>query len=190
MSKWKKAQMSLEMIIGLVILLVLAAVVITLFTNVFGGGVQQGEDIQSRSQVQQQCQSLCSGWQNAEGQTNTLSAAFRYCTETFQFDTDGNDIVAGETTEQGYNSYCQDSMHCFNLQGTACTRGQTTLDANQCAELVRDYYDIVEDSISTTDEIDDRMNTLVDETSGSCDLTTLTGPTGNDLTTWVDDWRP
>ncbi len=98
----RTGQKSLEMIIGLVILLVVAAVVISMFLNIFQEP-EVGQQAVERQQIEQQCSSLCQGWKEAS-QENALSAAIDYCTETFTFDANDDGSTSGRVGE-GYNTY-------------------------------------------------------------------------------------
>lgn len=131
----RKGQKSLEMIIGLVILLVVAAVVISMFLNIFQEP-QIGQQTVERQKIEQTCSSLCQDWQESSGRAS-LSAAIEYCQRTFVFDSD-DDGTTREIAGSGFNSYCENGVHCFNVQ--TCEAGFETLDYQKCRQLMCEYY--------------------------------------------------
>ena len=139
-----KGQKSLEMIIGLVILLVVAGVVISTFLSQFQDNPgSQYEGTLEKEEITRTCQQHCAEYKNSQGikaQTN----AIEYCTDTFTYDANGDGTISG-TAGRLYNSYCEDGVKCFNMH--TCEVGRTTLNAERCAEIMYEYY--------TSDEIQD-----------------------------------
>lgn len=168
-SKNKKGQMSLEMIIGLVILLVVATVVVTMFLNVFENP-SEGQSAISRNQIEQKCESSCQEWRTASG-ARADSAALSYCTQTHTFDSNGNN-KKDDLITNGYNSYCEDGVHCFNLHTCDSSgTGGRTLDAETCREILCNYFsdssNIQEDDTGAEDTDTIVRNSMQ---TGSCDL--------------------
>jgi hypothetical protein len=132
-----KGQKSLEMVIGLVILLVVAGTVISVFLNQFQGdpGGQYDTTLQ-QDRIENQCTSLCTEYKQARG-TSKQTAAIEYCTSTFQLDSDGDGTLS-EVSGRLYNSYCEDGVKCFNEH--TCEIGREILDAPKCKEIMMDYY--------------------------------------------------
>lgn len=174
-----KGQMSLEMIIGLVILLVVAGIVISLFLNVFQGQnlEQLGQDTQDMQKVEEQCNRLCSNWKESEG-TKSLSAAREYCLKTFKIDVNGDNSI-GARIGNSFNSYCESGVHCFNVQ--SCETGRQNLNYEKCRKLLCEYYTKINGdpySLGEPNNVHDHIAKLMGETSdgreyvgkGSCDL--------------------
>lgn len=132
-----KGQKSLEFVIGLVILLVVAGTVISVFLDQFENDPgDQWEGQIEEQQIQSECNSLCNQYEQRSGSAGR-SAALEYCTNRYEADlTDsGNtDEIAGGFT----NQYCEDGIHCFNVAD--CSVGRTNLDADGCEELLREHY--------------------------------------------------
>jgi len=163
----RKGQMSLEMIIGLVILLVVATVVVTMFLNVFQSP-SEGETARSRNEIMQSCESSCQQWRTSSGNI-AESAAVKYCTETYTFDANGNNKKT-DLVEQGYNSYCEDGVHCFNLHTCESSgTGGRVLNAEECKDILTDYFEGQETDVGN---IDESVRQAVGK--GSCDLEGLT----------------
>lgn len=186
--KFRKGQMSLEMIIGLVILLVVATVTVTMFLDVFES---PDFDEMGEQEIQRECESLCQDWQDASGQQARINA-INYCTETFVHDTDGSGEVRNQVEEQGYNSYCQDGVKCFNVHD--CYRdgsiGSQELDAEGCVEMMCRYYEDYSDELF--DDQDVGAETMITnyfssgesgEGIGTCNLEEIQ-EAGQTINTW------
>ena len=86
---FRKGQKSLEMIIGLVILRVVAGVVISTFLNQFQDTPgSQYEDTLQQEEISRTCQSKCSAYKNTDAGVRSQTAAIDYCTSTFNYDSD------------------------------------------------------------------------------------------------------
>ncbi|AOV94777.1 hypothetical protein AQV86_02520 [Nanohaloarchaea archaeon SG9] len=134
---FRKGQKSLEMIIGLVILLVVAGVVISTFLNQFQDNPgDQYENTLQQEEISRTCQSKCSEYKSAQG-VRGQTAAIDYCTSTFNYDADGDGTLS-ETAGRLYNSYCEDGVKCFNVH--TCEIGQEQLNAERCKEVMKNYY--------------------------------------------------
>jgi hypothetical protein len=168
----RKGQKSLEMIIGLVILLVVAGVVISTFLNQFQDNPgSQYEDTLQEEEIKRTCQSKCSTYKTASG-IRAQTAAIDYCTSTFNYDADGDGTLS-ETAGRLYNSYCEDGVKCFNLQ--TCEVGRNNLDAERCKQIMENYYTSSEVGLNSS-QAESRIaewytpNGEGDKTIGTCNL--------------------
>ena len=180
----RKGQKSLEMIIGLVILLVVASVVISMFLNIFQEP-DIGQDTVELEQVKQDCSSKCDEWKSAKD-VNSLSAAVDYCTSTYEHDFDGDGSTSG-VAGSGFNSYCEDGVQCFNVQ--TCESGFQTLDQETCRQLMCEYYtDINNDPYNITKQgnVHDHISDLVRDNVGSCGLSDLEDEAGYQIANWFN----
>jgi len=190
---FRKGQKSLEMIIGLVILLVVAGVVISTFLNQFqdNPGSQYDNTLQ-KEEISRTCQSKCSEYKSAQG-VRGQTAAIDYCTSTFNYDADGDGTLS-ETAGRLYNSYCEDGVKCFNVH--TCEIGRETLDADRCKEIMQNYYTSSEVGLSAS-EANSRIEDWYqpsgegDKTIGTCGLdkmeeTTWYSSTFEDVSTGSD----
>ena len=168
----RKGQKSLEMIIGLVILLVVAGVVISTFLNQFQDSPgNQYENTLQQEEISRTCQSKCSEYKSAQG-VRGQTAAIDYCTSTFNYDSDGDGTLS-ETAGRLYNSYCEDGVKCFNVH--TCEVGRETLDAERCRQIMQNYYTSSEVGLSSSEansRIEDwyQPNGEGDKTIGTCGL--------------------
>jgi hypothetical protein len=179
----RKGQKSLEMIIGLVILLVVAGVVISTFLNQFEDNPgNQYQDTLQKEEIKKTCQSKCSEYKSSSGGEKGKSAAIDYCTSTFSYDEDGDGILS-EAAGTLYNTYCEDGVKCFNLN--TCEIGQDTLDAERCKEIMMNYYkgELEQDEAEANQSIAEwyQPNGKKDKTIGSCGLEEV------DQVTWYSD---
>lgn len=179
----RKGQKSLEMIIGLVILLVVAAVVISMFLNIFQEP-DVGQDAVEMAEIENECESLCGNFRQAGDNPSIMT---EYCLSTFVADVTG-DGTTNERAGSGYGQYCEDGIKCFNVHD--CTIGRQTYDAEGCQEHLCDYYQRVQgDSAGEAEtRIADLFAPATDETGiGSCAMTDLTDSAGHPITTWYED---
>ncbi len=185
----RKGQMSLEMIIGLVILLVVASVVISLFLNVFEEP-DVGQQTVKKQDIKKTCGSLCTDWKKSDGRA-ALSAAIDYCQRTFQFDKNGDGNLR-QTAGSGFNSYCENGVHCFNIH--TCDSGFTRLNYEKCRELMCSFYINVNGdpySLEKEGNVHDHIASLFspenEETGvGSCGLENLEDSAGYKISTWYN----
>jgi len=167
-----KGQKSLEMIIGLVILLVVAGVVISTFLNQFEDNPgSQYDSTLEEEEISRTCQSMCSDYKETSG-TRAQTAAIEYCTTTFNFDSDGDGTLS-ETAGRLYNSYCEDGVKCFNVH--QCEIGRDVLDAQRCKEIMKNYYtsgEIGQNESEANESIAEwyQPNGEGDKTIGTCGL--------------------
>lgn len=180
----RKGQKSLEMIIGLVILLVVAAVVISMFLDIFENP-DIGQESVDRSEIEQQCSQKCEQWKDGS-QANVVD----YCTSTFAWDNNG-DGSTQDMVRQGYNSYCEDGVHCFNIH--SCQRGaRTELDPEGCMEQMCQYFlsdrGGMDDPGAATSRIQDLYSRDAEDGGyGSCDLPNAMDDAGYEINTWYHD---
>lgn len=176
----RKGQKSLEMIIGLVILLVVAGVVISTFLNQFQDNPgSQYEDTLQKEEIKRTCNTKCSTYKTASG-IRAQTAAIDYCTSTFSYDADGDGTLS-ETAGRLYNTYCEDGVKCFNIH--TCEIGRSTLDAERCKQIMMNYY--TSDKIGNSEsEAETKIGNWYqpsgegDKTVGSCRLPEV------ETTTW------
>lgn len=134
-----KGQKSLEFIIGLVILLVVAGTVISVFLGQFDEGIgDEFEGELEEQEIQRTCDSLCNEFQQREGSAGD-SAMAEYCTRTFVADVTG-DGTTSNRAGSFYNTYCEDGIKCFNVHD--CDLGFDNLNAETCMERMEDAEDI------------------------------------------------
>ena len=180
----RKGQKSLEMIIGLVILLVVASVVISMFLNIFQEP-EIGQDTVELQEIQQECQSKCQDWQNSEDESS-LSAALDYCQSTFEHDFNG-DGTTSDVAGNGFNSYCEDGVHCFNVH--TCDAGYDTLDYQLCRQLQCEYYTKINNDAfdpQAQQNVHEHIGTIYQQNVGSCDLANLQDQAGYSIATWYN----
>ncbi|MDY6789184.1 MAG: hypothetical protein SVV03_04450 [Candidatus Nanohaloarchaea archaeon] len=145
----QKGQMSLEFVVGFVILLVVAGIVIALVLTVFptaeGGEEAVAGKVLEINQIKSQCRQKCQNWKGATGKSAT-SAAIEYCIQRYNYDSN-DDGSLSQVGGQGYNSYCENGVRCFNVY--SCQNDYQKLDAEKCKELMCEYYqdpEVVEDT--------------------------------------------
>lgn len=186
-----RGQMSLEMIVGFVILLVVASVTIGLFLNVVPTG---GDDIggtgqlRSLQEIRTQCQSRCQDWKTRSGD-QALAAAIDYCTERFNYD-ENQDGSVSQTAGSGFNTYCEDGVHCFNVY--ECSKDFEDLTAEKCREIMCEYYQD-EQNVEDPSQADAGQRVYrffepgvaeTDRGAGTCGIRTVEDPTGARVNTW------
>lgn len=188
-----KGDMSLELIVKFVILLVAAAIIIAMLIDQLPGGgsdVLNQDKITDEQSIKTSCQQVCDRWKRSSG-TSSASAAVEYCTERFSYDADGDSTVSGQFAGAGHNSYCQDGVHCFNLHECRSTQTYQTLDAATCVEIMCDYYqnpEIVDTSaVDPNQRVEDFFAQDVAEDNrgaGTCNIGSATDATGSPINTW------
>jgi hypothetical protein len=125
-----KAQMSLEMIIGLLILLVVAAVIISLFMSKikeFTSMSNWQEDLDFRK-FKSDCESLCK--EGSEGQI------LQYCSGKLnKKDLNGNHRIEALPSDTSALPMCEDAIYCFHVAKCQSQDGET-IDAKACKEIL------------------------------------------------------
>ena len=166
-----KGQMSLEMIIGLLILLVVAAVVIKLFLNSTQGlGMQQYTQALQYRNFKAKCESLCTDYLGG----GNVAAAAQFCFTKLTGDSDLNrngkiDAFAAETK---LLFICEDSVYCFQVYN--CKTDTGNIEWADCRQILCNaYYDTIKDSpsISNPWEVaNTKVKNLFPNGIGSCTL--------------------
>jgi len=136
MAKAKKAQMSLEMIIGLLILLVVAVVVIRIFL----GSMKGATSINPDKELEQigfygDCENLCSDYL-ASGSKAMLA---NYCTKTISMDFNGDSMTDKIKANTKFIDICEDSIYCFQM--VECETGYGKIDWSDCRQVVCEAYE-------------------------------------------------
>ncbi len=134
----RKGQMSLEMIIGLIILLVVAAVVIKIFMDKMSGDNLSAPETLELEAFRQHCDALCTRYID----TNFAGAeALAYCEKYFEIDLNKNGKIPGEAGMlEGYG-LCEDRVYCFNIK--ECNWGSSSrsrLTPEKCRDVMCDVY--------------------------------------------------
>lgn len=162
----KKGQMSLEMIIGLLILLVVAIVVIRMFLTNIVNIDKPGKDIDQvlkEKGFQSTCEGLCSDYLIGGSQA-TLA---RYCFTKMSGDPDlnRNGLIDTISAKTKVLDICEDTIYCFHI--SPCKSDTGTIDWEDCRQVVcRSYYDIYKD----WDTADKKVKELF-PSAGTCKLT-------------------
>ncbi|MEA3342581.1 MAG: hypothetical protein U9Q92_00305 [archaeon] len=134
----RKGQMSLEMIIGLIILLVVAAVVIKIFMDKMNLGPAPGEEAMELDPYMLVCDKLCQDYIDSRD----TSDAFEYCRHFFpEIDLNKNSNIEGDVGTINGFGVCEDRVYCFAL--TNCKIGtsrSTTLTPEKCKDVMCKVY--------------------------------------------------
>ncbi|MFH1431981.1 MAG: hypothetical protein ABIG84_02075 [archaeon] len=138
LKKHKKAQMSLEMIIGLIILLVVAAVVIKIFMDKMSPQQLEGPETLELEAYRQHCDSLCSRYVD----TNFAAAeGLAYCEKYFEIDLNKNGKIPGEAGKLNAFGVCEERVYCMNIK--ECNWGSSKnsrLTPQKCRDIMCDIY--------------------------------------------------
>jgi len=163
--KMMKGQMSLEMIIGLLILLVVAAVVIRIFLQNVGtiGTLDDLRKANQYKEFKQQCAALCSEYE-ASG---TRAAAAKYCSTKFRGVTNLKQDLLNKPlpsdTKIGL-SVCPNAIYCFHVQ--QCETDAGVIDWADCrAILCQAYYDTYNDYGKASQKVQEII-----PNAGNCNL--------------------
>jgi len=159
-----KGQMSLEMIIGLLILLVVAAVVINLFlNNTRGIGVQQYKQALQYRNFKAQCESLCSDYLGS----GNLAAAAKFCYTKLTGDSDLNrngkvDAFAADTK---LLNICEDAIYCFHVY--SCNSDNGKIDWSDCRQILCNAYNEVYQNYN---DANNKVKAIFANGIGSCTI--------------------
>jgi len=138
--------MSLEMIIGLLILLVVAAVIINLFMDRIkqftSTNWQQDLDFKK---FKSDCESYC--------KENTEGSIAKYCSEKLnKKDLNGNHKVDTMKSETSVLSMCEDAIYCFHV--ASCERDGDAIDAKACKGILcRSWTDVYGDASKASTKV-------------------------------------
>ncbi|MEM5792921.1 MAG: hypothetical protein QXY45_00990 [Candidatus Aenigmatarchaeota archaeon] len=162
----KKAQMSLEMIIGLLILLVVAVVVIRIFLK----GMSQNPQDQFEQTLKDmnfigECDRLCNEYKNSG--TRAALAKFCYTKMTGNPDLNKNGKIDKLKAKTKLLEICEDSVYCFHM--TTCETDAGIIDWSDCRDAVCNEYIEIYTSAGYGDALD-RANRKVSSlfSLGSC----------------------
>ncbi|MFH1294543.1 MAG: hypothetical protein ABIH90_01205 [Candidatus Aenigmatarchaeota archaeon] len=133
-----KGDKSLEMIIGLIVLLVVAAVVINMFLGTFDpnkiGKVNPQCDTDRKTFITK-CERLCNQFQTDR---NTLTAK-EFCETHTKLDVDCDNKMASTTAKVGLPlDICEDAVYCFMVQDCSWASGQ--LGWSECVDTLCEVY--------------------------------------------------
>ncbi|MBL7170048.1 MAG: hypothetical protein ISS48_03440 [Candidatus Aenigmarchaeota archaeon] len=158
----KKAQMSLEMIIGLLILLVVAVVVIRIFLK----GMEGASDIGAEKKLKEMgfyadCESLCSRYLS----TGSRATLANFCTKKISIDIDGDGITDKFKAQTRFLDICEDSIYCFHM--VKCETDYEVIDWDDCRAVVcQAYEDVYPEETQSGGKVDQKVAELF--TLGSC----------------------
>jgi len=164
MNKRMKAQMSLEMIIGLLILLVVATVVIQLFLkNITGVDARKYTQSLKYKQFGSECENLCNDYL-ANKQRGTIA---KFCkmklTPATDLNNDGLDNSRLEA-ETMLIPMCEDAIYCFHIMN--CESEGSKIGIEQCKSILcRAYYDVYKDWNDANEAVFDDIPNI-----GTCTL--------------------
>lgn len=144
-----KAQMSLEMIIGLLILLIVAAVVINLFltnSNISNFTKTVKSSLAYRN-FKSSCDSACQDYLGS----GSLAAAAKFCFSKMSTTPDMalNKPFPADTL---LVNVCPDSVYCFHV--TTCQGDIAQIDIKNCRQvLCQAYYEVYQDNNLANDKV-------------------------------------
>ncbi len=162
----RKGQKSLEMIIGMIILLVLAAIVINMMTQSLNPqAIPNKEKELAHTNFFSTCENLCNALKN--DRTKLDFCTYRYTKDN---DWNGNGIKNEKITIEGGIGWpvCEDAIYCFLVYPCYLEDG-TRVTGEVCRELLCQqaaeiYCDVDPDMVNQS--VHDRI------VKGSCDLGT------------------
>ncbi len=161
----KKAQMSLEMIIGLLILLVVAVVVIRMFLGSTGNIDEPWQNVKTGlkwKEFKSECEGYCSNFKI----TGTKATLAKYCYTKLTGDTDlnRNAIIDSLPADTKVLEICEDGVYCFHVH--ECKTNTGKIDWDDCRQVVcQSYYDVYKD----WDKVDEKVYELFPN-EGTCNL--------------------
>lgn len=158
-----------RLVLGILGVLLVFSVLVALYTDTWYQEPEYGPNEVEMSDVNESCQQHCEAIQGTEG-PRRLSAKVEYCTETYSIDIDGDGVYG--TAGSGYNTYCEDGVHCFNIHSCQVYGGELT--ASECRDTMITYYQNVSE-VNRTAAIERTNAWFVpdgedDRTIGSCGL--------------------
>ena len=161
----RKGDMSLEFIVSLIILTIVALTVIGIFTTVMQPPKFQCEA--GEQKIVAKCQSKCNAVKMAQSQESRREAIFEYCSNYFNNVCPGDvDLVSNIYVRgSGFNSFCRDKAFCFNFPQADCNVGGETLGARKCLEVM--CKTLTSKGLSTS-KAEERLKGVMDP--GKCTL--------------------
>jgi len=177
----KKAQMSLEMIIGLLILVVVAVVVIRAFLEIWGKSPverweKRWEDTTEFKEFETRCKSFCRDFSSSP---DNLGHAVSFCISRFWQEGTKNkvgdiakvdkiDITKGTPLISPW-PVCEDAIFCFHLFN--CSEYGTTITMEDCRRILCKYYSQMYSDINTLNQkVIETMKGKAKYPYGSCEL--------------------
>ncbi|OYT57880.1 MAG: hypothetical protein B6U68_01205 [Candidatus Aenigmarchaeota archaeon ex4484_14] len=159
-----KGQKSLEMIVGMIILLVVAGVIINMFMKTMGNAPTGLDPKQQElNKIISNCNQWCGGASSGD-----LGSKIDYCSHQFSL------VGEGEVAErrEGIKPYCEDSIYCFLVHDCKLANGQK-LTAKRCKQILcqkfkSDYLAGDSNEVAARDYASDKITRLIKK--GSCDL--------------------
>jgi len=150
MAKAKKGQMSLEMIIGLLILLVVAVVVIRIFITSFKQDPQKTfESTIKEMNFKSDCDNICSDYKNSG--TRAALAKFCYTKMIGDPDLNKNGLIDKYQSMTKVLEICEDSVYCFHV--TKCETESGVIDWSDCREATCEAYrEVYPDNMNKVDK--------------------------------------
>ncbi len=130
--------MSLEMIIGLIILLVVAAVVIKIFMDKMNLSDPPGTEGIELDQYRLACSSLCQRYIDSDF---VPAEALHYCEKYYDIDLNKNGKTRGEVGHVSAYGVSEDRVYCFTL--IECNWGSSRnsrLTPQKCKDIMCDVY--------------------------------------------------
>ncbi len=158
-----KGQMSIQMIVALVILLVVAVVTIRVFLKKMGEAEQPQQNMKEIIRdigFEGQCERLCNEYKLDE----STAALAKYCYTKLEGDTDlnNNGLVDSFNANTKVLPICEDGVYCFHV--VECKTNTGVVDWEDCRKTVCDEYSKI-DGV----DVDGKVKELF-PSEGSCDL--------------------
>lgn len=149
--------------------LILVSVLIALATDTWYQEPEYGPHELEMSDVNTTCQQHCEQIQGTTG-VSRLSAKVEYCVRKFSVDIDDDGLYG--TAGSGYNTYCEDGIHCFNIHSCQVYGGELT--ASECRDTMITYYQNVSE-VNRTEAVNWTKSWFMpdgeqDRTIGTCGL--------------------
>lgn len=142
----RKGQMSLEMVIGLLILLVVAAVVIKIFLGSVNNisSINDLKSAQAYQDFKNGCTTLCDQYKSISGGLAARAAAAKYCEQKFTGTAGLSQSILNKPIESDTKagiSVCPDGIYCFMAQECDTPDG-VAIDWSDCKTILcQAYYD-------------------------------------------------
>ncbi len=161
-----KTQMSLQMVVGLVILLVVAVVIIRIFLTKMTGMDKPEQDMKEIIRdlgFESECERLCSKYLS-EGSEAILA---KYCYTKMEGDTDlnRNDLVDSFQANTKVLEICEDGVYCFHV--VPCEDDSGVISWEDCRKTVCEEY--LEVYNGDENKADLKVKELF-PSEGSCDI--------------------
>ena len=130
-----------KVILGMAVGVLMLAVPIITPITAYSDPVKPSE---TKDRIDETCEAHCSGIGEtlnsekvSETKPETLPRIIEYCSQTFSWNKNNNGL-RNDVVYNGYNSYCEDGVRCFNVMN--CRVNQMDIDANTCRKAFERYY--------------------------------------------------